>query len=189
MKKNLGWLPFLAAILASVVYGYRFTLNQYVPNSYIVFLFSWPLALMLLGRVKLGDFGIRLGNIGVGLFFVFLLPTVLFLRYRFSGIEFVVVPNLYIIWIGSVAEEFFFRGFLQGEWQKKFGETPAIFLTNVFFALVHLVKGYSLLGTGMIFLVGTYFGYTKSSQGGNSLIYSAIAHCLYNTVVSAVPFR
>lgn len=189
MKKSLWWLPFLAAILASVVYGYRYLLNQFVPNSYIVFLFSWPMILVLLRQIKVADLGIRKGNIGLGLFFAFLLPLILFLRYFLSGQEYILPPNLYILWIGSVGEELFFRGYLQEDWRKRYPETAAIFLTSFFFALVHLVKGYTLLGTGMTFLLGLYFGVAKGSQGGNSLLYSAIAHCLYNTVVSAVPFR
>ncbi len=189
MKNTLRWLPFFAASLASVVYGYRFLLNRFVPNSYIVFLFSWPVVLILLKQIKVADLGIRKGNVGVGLFFAFLLPLILFLRYFLSGKSFILPPNLYLLWIGSVGEEFFFRGYLQEDWRKRYGETVGILLTSFFFALVHLVKGYTLLGTGMTFLVGVYFGVAKSSQGGSSLIYSAIAHSLYNTIVAAVPFR
>lgn len=189
MRKNLWWLPFLAASFSSAVYAYRVTLNQFIPNAYVVFLFGWPVVLILLRQIKVADLGIRRGNVGVGLFFAFLLPLILFLRYFLSGKEFILPSNLYILWIGSVAEEFFFRGYLQEEWRKRYGETAAIFLTSFFFALVHLVKGYTLLGTGVTFLLGLYFGVTKSSQGGNSLIYSVAAHSLYNTVVALVPFR
>ena len=87
--------------------------------------------------------------------------------------------------IASVAEEFFFRGYLQEEFKKSFGTNTGFFLTNFLFALVHFVKGYSLPATAMTGLIGLYFSVTKDKQGGNSLIYSMSAHSLYNLAVTS----
>lgn len=59
--------------------------------------------------------------------------------------------------IGSFAEEFFFRGYLQEDFKKRFGG-------NIWISLV----------------------ITKDEKGGNSLFYSMAAHGLYNLVVTSV---
>ena len=90
--------------------------------------------------------------------------------------------------IGSFAEEFFFRGYLQEDFKKRFGGNIwiSLVITNIIFASIHLVKGYSLPATGITGLIGVYFGITKDEQGGNSLFYAMLAHGLYNLVAIAV---
>ena len=91
--------------------------------------------------------------------------------------------------IGSFAEEFFFRGYLQEDFKKRFGGNIwlSLVITNLIFASVHLVKGYSLPAVGITGLIGAYFGITKDKQGGNSLFYSMAAHGLYNLIaISAI---
>lgn len=89
--------------------------------------------------------------------------------------------------IGSFAEEFFFRGYLQEDFKKRFGNFwIALILSNIFFGLVHLVKGYSLPAAAVTGLIGSYFGITKDKQGGNSLFYSMAAHGLYNLIATSV---
>lgn len=90
--------------------------------------------------------------------------------------------------VGSFAEEFFFRGYLQEDFKKRFGGNIwiSLVITNIIFASIHLVKGYSLASAAMTGLVGAYFGITKDQQGGNSLFYSMAAHGLYNLVAIAV---
>ena len=90
--------------------------------------------------------------------------------------------------IGSFAEEFFFRGYLQEDFKKRFGGNLwiSLIITNIIFASVHLAKGYSLGATAMTGLIGAYFGITKDQQGGNSLFYSMAAHGLYNIIAISV---
>jgi len=53
--------------------------------------------------------------------------------------------------------------------------------------LVHVVKGYSLAPSLMIFIIGVYFSWGRHPKGGNSLIWSSIAHPLYNLVAITGP--
>lgn len=95
-----------------------------------------------------------------------------------------------MVLVGSLAEEFFFRGYLQEDFKKRFGGNIwiTLLLSNIIFASVHFVKGYSLAATVMTGIIGAYFGITKDEQGGNSLFYSMAAHGLYNLVaISVIP--
>lgn len=87
--------------------------------------------------------------------------------------------------LGSWAEEFFFRGYLQEEFNKFLGKTFGFTVTNFFFMLVHVVKGYSLLSSLVIFAIGIYFSFTKDKEGGNSLVYSMGAHSFYNLIAAS----
>ncbi len=105
------------------------------------------------------------------------------------GRQFILPVDLpLMLLIGSFAEEFFFRGYLQEDFKKRFGGNIwiSLVITNIIFASVHLVKGYSLPAAGITGLIGTYFGITKDEQGGNSLFYSMAAHGLYNLIAISV---
>lgn len=97
----------------------------------------------------------------------------------------------FMLLVGSFAEEFFFRGYLQEDFKKRFGGNIwiSLVITNIIFASVHLVKGYSLSAAAITGLIGVYFGTTKDEQGGNSLFYAMAAHGLYNLIATSVtPF-
>ena len=103
------------------------------------------------------------------------------------GKPFVLTEGATLLVIGSIAEEFFFRGYLQSQFEKSFDNTGlSFFLTNLLFMLVHFVKGYSLLPLSMIGLVGLYFSIARDKSGGDSLVYPAGAHSLYNLVASSI---
>lgn len=156
-------------------------------DPYVAALIAIPIVLLALRKISLTDMGLAgIGRIGYGLFFVGLLPGILYLRFRFMGIPFELAPFIFPVIIGSLAEEFFFRGYLQGDFEKSSGVTVSFILTNALFALVHVVKGYSLLPSIMIFAIGIYFSSARHKTGGNSLIYPMAAHVLYNIVVSSM---
>ena len=190
MRKSSIWLSFFLWVLVAVAYAFRRPIQQggFPIDPYYLTLFAFPILLIIFRKFSFSDLGLRIGKPLVGLFFVFLLPAILFLRWRFMGIPFHLSQNYFpMILIGSIAEEFFFRGYLQEEFKKSFGTNISFLITNLLFALVHFVKGYSLAPTLITGLIGVYFSLTKDKQGGNSLIYSMGAHSLFNLVVSSMP--
>lgn len=175
-------------VFSGIVIGAYALRKYYLFDVYYLTLFILPVMLILLKKFSFADLGFRLGKPLMGIFFVFLLPVVLYFRWTLTG-RVVVFPDVFplMLLIGSFAEEFFFRGYLQEDFKKRFGNLyVALILSNIFFALVHFVKGYSLIDTATIGVIGVYFGFTKDEQGGNSLIYSMAAHGLYNLVATSV---
>lgn len=191
MKQNSVLLPIGLSVLVIAAYGFRQYLQQSgLPiDPYYTVLFALPILLILFKKFSFVDLGFRVGKPLVGIFFVFLLPVVLYFRWSLTGRP-IVAPTTFplMLLIGSFAEEFFFRGYLQEDFKKRFGGNIwiALVLSNILFALVHFVKGYSLAATAMTGLIGVYFGITKDEQGGNSLFYSMVAHGLYNLIAAAV---
>lgn len=180
-------LPFFLWLVVTLVYAFRFQLNIILPNSYVVVLFALPIIVILFKKFSFSQLGFRIGKPLTGLFFVFLLPIVLFLRFYFMGNSFRLEEFPLALILGSVAEEFFFRGYLQESFKKPFGTVGSFAITNFLFALVHFVKGYSILGSLSTGLIGLYFSITKDEkQGGGSLFYSIGAHSFYNIVVSTM---
>ncbi len=186
-------LPFLFSIIVVLTYALRQPLQAtgLMPfDPYYTILIVLPILLILFKKFSLDALGFRVGKPLAGLFFVFLLPTILFLRWTLMGkstMPFDTLPVMLLV--GAFAEEFFFRGYLQEDFKKRFGGNIwiSLVITNLIFASVHLVKGYSLPTAGMTGLIGVYFGITKDKQGGNSLFYSMAAHGLYNLIaISAI---
>lgn len=179
-------LPFFLWLIVTLVYAFKFQLNIILPNSYVVTLFALPIILIIFKKFSFSQLGFRVGKPASGLFFMILLPLILFLRFYFMGSRFSLTEFPGALILGSVAEEFFFRGYLQEEFKKPFGTIGTFIITNLLFALVHFVKGYSIVGSLSTGLIGLYFSITKDKQGGNSLFYSMGAHSLYNIVVSTM---
>lgn len=186
MKKNF-WLSIFLGFFISFIYGLR-KIDPRFGDFYFPTLYLIPFILIILGKVKLSEMGLRIGKPLDGLFIAFLLPVVLFLRFKTMGRVFFLVPEWQLLVIGSIGEEVFFRGYLQGQFEKTFGANLSIVLTNFFFMLVHVVKGYSLAPSLMIFVIGVYFSYGRHPKAGNSLLWSSIAHPLYNLVAITGPF-
>lgn len=186
MKKNI-WLPVFLGFLICFIYGLR----KIIPGSgdlYFPALYLIPVLLIILGKAKLSEMGFKIGRPLDGLLIAFLLPVILFLRFKTMGRVWFLVPQWQALVIGSIGEEFFFRGYLQGQFEKYFGASLSILLTNFFFMLVHVVKGYSLVSSLMIFVIGVYFSFGRYPKGGNSLLWSSIAHPLYNLLAITGPF-
>ena len=190
MKQASALLPLLLSGIVIAAYAWRRPLEETgLPiDPYYTVLVALPILLILFKRFSFEDLGFRLGKPMVGIFFVFLLPVILFFRWTLMGkpvMPFNTLPVMLLI--GSFAEEFFFRGYLQEDFKKRFGNIwIALLFSNIIFALVHLVKGYSLPATAMVGWIGVYFGITKDKQGGNSLFYAMAAHGLYNLIAISV---
>lgn len=186
VRKSFPWLAIFLGLFISVVYGLR-KLNPQLTFLYFPTLYLLPAALLLLGKIRFSDLGFRFGKPTNGLFIALLLPAILFLRYKFMGLGFQLIPGWQGLIYGSVGEELFFRGYLQEQFSRFFSSNISIALTNFFFMLVHVVKGYSLLPSLMIFIIGVYFSIGRDKRGGDSTIYSMIAHSLYNLVAVSIP--
>ena len=192
MKQTSVLVPIFLSAVVIATYALRRPIQAtgLMPfDPYYLVLFLLPALLILFKKFFFADLGFRVGKPLMGIFFVFLLPVVLYFRWSLTGKPFV-APSIFplMLLIGSFAEEFFFRGYLQEDFKKRFGGNIWISLaaSNILFALVHLVKGYSLPTAAMTGWVGVYFGFAKDEKGGNSLVYSMAAHGLYNLVATSV---
>lgn len=192
MKQTSVLVPLLLSAVVVTTYALRRPLQMtgLMPfDPYYLILIVLPILLILLKKFSFDDLGFRVGKPLVGIFFVFLLPVILYLRWSLMGKP-IVAPAAFplMLLIGSFAEEFFFRGYLQEDFKKRFGGNIwiSLVLSNIIFASVHLVKGYSLPAAGVTGLIGAYFGITKDKQGGNSLFYSMATHGSYNLIAISV---
>lgn len=180
MRKNF-WLPVFLGFFICLVYGLR-KFDPQFRALYSPLLYLIPIILILVGNIRFSEMGFRIGKPLDGLFIAFFLPTILFLRFKTMGQVFFLDPGWQGLIFGSIGEEFFFRGYLQGQFEKVFGANLSVLITNFFFMLVHMVKGYSLAPALMTFIIGVYFSFGRYPKGGNSLLWSSIAHPLYNLV-------
>lgn len=181
---NRFLLPVLLGLAVTIAYALRNSFGSSF-DLYLAVLLGFPLLLLALKKVSLDDLGLTAGKPLTGLFFVLFLPAVLFLRFYFAGASMQFRLDEYLV-LGSFAEEFFFRGYLQQEFMKCFDRNRSLLATNLFFTLVHVVKGYSLLSSAVISGVGLYFSLARDKAGGGSTVYSMGAHYLYNLMVTSV---
>lgn len=184
MKRNF-WLPIFLGFFVSLIYGLR-KIDPQFTTLYFPTLYLAPLILLILRKTSFPEMGIRLGKPLDGFLIVFLLPVILFLRFKTMGKIFFLASGWQGLIYGSIGEEVFFRGYLQGQFDKAFGSNLSVLMTNFFFMLVHIVKGYSLAPALMTFIIGVYFSIGRHPKGGDSLVWSSIAHPLYNLVATAV---
>lgn len=188
MRKSAVFIPFVLWGFVVLSYVLRHRINTGPIDIYYAALFALPILLLIFRRISFTDLGFSIGKPLTGLFFVFLLPIIFFARFYFIG-NFPSITEIYVpigLVIGSVAEEFFFRGYLQEQLRKFFGTKISIAIASFLFMLVHVVKGYSFFPSAIIFLVGSYFGFARSKEGGGSVLYAMGAHVLYNMVVNAM---
>jgi membrane protease YdiL (CAAX protease family) len=93
------------------------------------------------------------------------------------------IPSLPLKWIAAVVsaasagicEETGFRGYMQYPMEHRYGAPTAIFVSSVFFMLVHLTKDWALVGmVPIVFTAGVLLGLLAWSSG--SLIPSIMGH-------------
>ncbi|MBI4015382.1 MAG: CPBP family intramembrane metalloprotease [Candidatus Aenigmarchaeota archaeon] len=179
-------LPILLWGVVTAAYAFRRPLEMllFSIDPYVLLLVCIPVALLLLKKVSFSEIGLKLGKPIYGIPLALFLPAILFIRFFFMGKSFVLTGDILPLIISSVAEEVFFRGYLQSQFDKSFNGNIGLsfVLTNLLFAFVHLIKGYNILGVLSVGAVGLYFSFVKDKKGGDSLGYSAAAHSLYNIV-------
>lgn len=184
MRKN-AWVPVLFWVITVLVYAFKHYVNRDWAFLYPLFLYSLPLLLVLLKKISFSDLGLKTGNPLNGLFLAFLLPTVLFLRFKLMGSFFQLNLGYHYLLLTSVGEEFFFRGYLQEQFNQAWGENISLAATNLLFMLIHTAKGYSLINSLIIFIIGVYFSLARDKRAGDSTIYAMIAHSLYNLITTS----
>jgi membrane protease YdiL (CAAX protease family) len=102
-----------------------------------------------------------------------------------QGYEFSFIPSLPLKWLAvvvsatsaGICEETGFRGYMQQPIERRHGAPTAVFVSSVFFMLLHLTKGWALVGMVPIVLgAGVLLGLLAWSS--ESLIPGMIGHIL-----------
>jgi membrane protease YdiL (CAAX protease family) len=100
-----------------------------------------------------------------------------------QGYEFSFIPSLPLKWLAvvvsatsaGICEETGFRGYMQQPIERRHGAATAIFLSSLFFMLLHLTKGWALVGmVPIVFGAGVLLGLLAWSS--ESLIPGMIGH-------------
>ena len=101
------------------------------------------------------------------------------------GYDFTFIPSPALRWIAvvvsatsaGICEETGFRGYMQQPIEERHGAPVAIFLSSIFFMLVHLTKGWSIAGmVPIVFGAGALLGLLAWSS--RSLIPSMVGHVM-----------
>ena len=88
-----------------------------------------------------------------------------------------------VVLLGPFAEETLFRGYLLPRLAAQWGETPALVMSSLIFALFHPHYGPYM---GLVFFYGWIFGWARLRSGGLSA--SVGLHMALNGFVTAVMF-
>ena len=100
-----------------------------------------------------------------------------------QGYDFSFIPSMPLKWLAAVVsaasagicEETGFRGYMQQPIEHRYGAPAAIFVSSLFFTLIHLTKGWAMVGmVPIVFMAGVLLGLLAWSS--NSLIPSIIGH-------------
>jgi membrane protease YdiL (CAAX protease family) len=100
-----------------------------------------------------------------------------------QGYDFSFIPSLPLKWLAvvvsatsaGICEETGFRGYMQQPIERRHGAATAIFLSSLFFMLLHLAKGWALVGmVPIVFGAGVLLGLLAWSS--ESLIPGMIGH-------------
>jgi membrane protease YdiL (CAAX protease family) len=102
-----------------------------------------------------------------------------------KGYDFSFIPSLHLRWLAvvvsatsaGICEETGFRGYLQQPIERRHGAPTAIFVSSLLFMLLHLTKGWALIGmVPIVFGAGVLLGLLAWSS--RSLIPGMIGHTL-----------
>jgi membrane protease YdiL (CAAX protease family) len=128
------------------------------------------------------------------IFFAITIHSSIVLLFRFvpfpleafrRGYDFSFIPTLPLKWLAvvicaasaGICEETGFRGYMQRPIEQRFGDTTAILVSSLFFTVVHLTKGWALIGmVPIVFGAGILLGLLARSS--RSLIPGMIGHTI-----------
>lgn len=96
--------------------------------------------------------------------------------------QFLILTSIMATFIGPVAEEVFFRGFLYPALKKSFNISIAIFITSVIFSLLHT----NIVGFLPIVALGAFLAYLREKTG--SLMPSICVHIMHNSILAGLMF-
>lgn len=140
-------------LFAIVAYGILLaSLRDYEPLSfgYHALLLAFPVGMVLLGRERLGDFGLKTGNLKVGtqyvgLLFIVLLAGTFFRSFIFHRpVYFVsdIASSVFFLSVvfSPITEEIMHRGYLQTKLEKLMGGNMGLVAASALFASTHIPK-------------------------------------------------
>lgn len=210
-KKNGLSVGLAYWLFAIVAYGILLaSLRDYESLSfgYHVLLLAFPVWMVLLGRERLADFGLTIGNSRQGVqyvgFILILVVTGTFFR------SFVLHRPVYLVsdvfsaafflsvLFSPITEELMHRGYLQPRLEKRLGDVKGLVAASALFAFIHVPK--LLFANGKVFfsyapanlsnpvlllvsffVTGLLFGYIY--QETKSVYYPTAAHVVLNFVL------
>jgi len=159
----------------------------------------WYLALHR-KKARLRDLGLRYYSIGktlwyafisliaifgISFIYVFLMNSVLGIEAPISKIEILIrnrsisntVLLIVVAFIGPIAEEVFFRGFLYSAFKKNWGILPALLLSSILFSVVHL----QIFSFIPLLVIGWLLAYLFERT--RSLLPAIFLHAIYNLIL------
>ncbi len=84
--------------------------------------------------------------------------------------------------IPALCEELLFRGLLQGAISRRWGDRAAVWLTSLFFALMH----FTLLGFPVLLVIGLLL--SRLMMTGKTLLLTMVFHAMYNFSVLSINY-
>jgi membrane protease YdiL (CAAX protease family) len=184
MKRGLAWFAGTLAAYAVILYlmgGYE------TPSAiYHTLLLAFPVWLMRVDRANIRELGLVRGEWQSGLTLAITITVLAFIRiWARTGLA-LPAPDVALaltIIYSPVAEELFFRGYMQPKLESRFGRWLGLVITAVLFTIIHLPK---VLLTPLVgpldliafFVLGVIFGYVRDV--GKSVYYPTLCHVGYN---------
>ena len=96
--------------------------------------------------------------------------------------DYVVISLLLLFWIGP-AEEIFWRGFVQSNLNKKFGDVKGLIYASLIYALVH-IWSFNFILIMAALLCGFFWGYMFNRY--KSVVPGIISHAIWDFVIFIV---
>lgn len=175
--------------------------------GYHILLLAFPVGLVLLGRERLADFGLKTGNMkrGIqyaGLIFIAMIASTFFRAFVFHRPVYLVSDVISYAFFSTVifapiTEELMHRGYLQPRLEKRMGRNAGLVVTSALFASIHIPKllfaqkfvslsyAPAALSNPVVtlfsfFALGLLFGFIYRET--ESVYYSTAAHMVVNFV-------
>lgn len=204
---SVGLAYWLFAIVAYGIFLSTFGNWELLSFAYHVLLLAFPVGLVLLGRERLADFGLKTGNLKLGiqyagLIFIAMIASTFFRAFVFHRPVYL-VPDatsyafFLLVIFAPITEELMHRGYLQPRLEKKIGDTQGVVAASALFASIHIPKllfaqkfisfSYTpaILSNPVVTLfsflaLGLLFGFIYRET--ESVYYSTAAHMVVNFV-------
>ena len=171
-------------------------LEIWIPSYiYHVLMIVFPLALILFGWENRSSLGLVNGRWKFGVIasvmviaLSFFLNWIFYRHFSFPTINHIFFAT--VIW-GPIAEELFFRGYLQPKFKPVTGKWLGLTITALLFGISHLPRIFLREAAPLIllpeaFALGIVFGFIRDKTG--STYYGMVCHMAYNLIVSVIFF-
>jgi len=184
VRVGLLWYVATLALYGLLLYTFR---DFQLFSTFYHILLLFPLLLVALNIEKLKNIGFRRPQHKIWIILlVIVLPlfgvfSQYFLHHRTMDFK-IGYALILTVFVASVTEEIFFRGYLQEKLGKKIKKDHALIVAAVLFGLAHVprlsIGLYDPSSFLLTFLLGYIFGFTYNET--DSLAYPILLHALYN---------